>query len=86
MLHTNVSDRNFYFLRVRSKTDEKNKLISANYVKIHNDFRYDALPSHPKSVYIKYYFNPTPNDRNLEFDMTKNLFQNLKDDEKPLAP
>lgn len=86
MLHTNVSDRNFYFLRVRSKIDANKNLVSANYVKIHNDFRYDAMPAHPKVVYITYYFNPTPNDRNLEFDMTKNLFSNLKDDEKPLSP
>jgi hypothetical protein len=26
-------------------------------------------------VYFAYYFNPTPNDRNIEFDTEKNLFK-----------
>jgi hypothetical protein len=83
---TNVSDRNCYFLRVRCETDQNNKLVKANYVKIHNDFRYGIDGKIIKFLMMDYYYNPTPNDRNLEFDMTKNLFQNLKDDEKPLAP
>jgi hypothetical protein len=60
--------------------------IRPNYVKIHNDFRYGIDGKIIKFLMMDYYYNPTPNDRNLEFDMTKNLFQNLKDDEKPLAP
>ncbi len=36
--------------------------MSANYAKIYGDF--------PKFVY---FYNPTPNDRNLEFDPDKNL-------------
>lgn len=64
-----------YWLRVRSKVDEEGNLISAHYVKIYGDF--------PR---IQYYFNPTPNDRNLEFDPQKNLFKNLPYDQKVNQP
>lgn len=64
-----------YWLRVRSKADEEGNLISAHYVKIYGDF-----PD------IQYYFNPTPNDRNLEFDPQKNLFKNLPYDQKVNQP
>jgi len=64
-----------YWLRVRSKADEEGNLISAHYVKIYGDF-----PD------IQYYFNPTPNDRNLEFDPKKNLFKNLPYDQKVSQP
>lgn len=64
-----------YWVRVRSKVDEEGNLISAHYVKIYGDF-----PD------IQYYFNPTPNDRNLEFDPHKNLFKNLPYDQKVNQP
>ena len=64
-----------YWLRVRSKVDEEGNLISAHYIKIYGDF-----PD------IQYYFNPTPNDRNLEFDPQKNLFKNLPYDQKVNQP
>ncbi len=83
---TNVSHRNYYFLRIRSVVDENNKLIKANYVKVHNDFRYVVDGKTIKRFLINYYFNPTANDRNLEFDMKKNLFKNLPSEEVPLSP
>jgi hypothetical protein len=88
MLKTNVSDRNFYFLRVRSIADQNGNLIRANYAKIHNDFVYDLINSKKNSAILMftYYYNPTPNDRNLEFDMKRNLFKNLTDSEAPLEP
>lgn len=52
-----------YYLRVRTKLDSEGKIVSANYAKIYGDF-----------MYFTYYFNPTPNDRNIEFDPKKNLF------------
>ena len=57
-------DRNYY-LRVRTKLDENGNIISANYGKIYGDF-----------MTIIYYFNPTPNDRNVEFDPSRNLLKN----------
>ena len=64
--HTITDSRNRnanYYFRVRTELDENGNLISANYGKIHGDF-----------MYFIYYFNPTPNDRNLEFDPERNLF------------
>ena len=67
-------DRNFY-LRVRSVTDKPGNLISACYGKIYGDF-----PG------IIYYFNPSPNDRNVEFDKRRNLSKNLKKPESVSVP
>lgn len=58
---TSNMDRNFYF-RVRTKVDEKGNIISAHYGKIYGDF-----------MSFIYYLNPTPNDRNVEFDPKRNL-------------
>jgi len=59
-----------FFLRTRVKLDEKGNIVSANYTKLMGDI-YCA----PTGVLLfTYYFNPTANDRNLEFDPKKNLF------------
>jgi hypothetical protein len=54
-------NRNYYF-RVRTKVGEEGIIESAHYGKIYGEF-----PT------ITHYFNPTPNDRNVEFDLLKNL-------------
>ncbi len=59
-----------YFLRTRVRLDADGDIVSANYAKIYDDIRFDARGS----VSFWYYFNPTPNDRNLEFDPARNLF------------
>jgi hypothetical protein len=59
-----------FFLRTRVKLDQNGKIISANYAKVTGDFQFDARGV----VGLIYYFNPVPNDRNLEFDPKKNLF------------
>lgn len=61
-------DRNFYF-RVRTKLDKDGNIISAHYGKIYGDF-----------MSFIYYLNPTPNDRNVEFDTNKNLLKSEKVD------
>jgi hypothetical protein len=58
-------ERNYYF-RVRTKVNSDGKIVSANYGKIYGDF-----------MYFTYYFNPIPNDRNVEFDPDKNLFRDV---------
>ncbi len=60
-----------FFIRTRVKLDKEGKIISANYAKVMGDFRLDARNG---GVGFTYYYNPTPNDRNLEFDPAKNLF------------
>lgn len=64
-----------YFFRIRSVTDSSGKIVSANYGKIYGDF-----------MNFTYYLNPTPNDRNIEFDPKRNLFTNLKPDERVTEP
>lgn len=59
-----------FFLRTRVKLNKDGEIISANYAKVLGDFRLDARGG----VIFTYYFNPAPNDRNLEFDPNKNLF------------
>ncbi|QQL45546.1 hypothetical protein [Sulfuriroseicoccus oceanibius] len=60
---TRKHERNFYF-RVRTKVDERGGFVSASYGKIYGDF-----------MSFVYYLNPTPNDRNIEFDPNENLFR-----------
>jgi hypothetical protein len=62
-----------YFLRTRVKLDEKGNIISANYTKLVTDFDFDPRGK----IQFSYLLNPTPNDRNLEFDTKKNLFKEL---------
>jgi hypothetical protein len=59
-----------YYLRTRVKLDANGKIISANYAKIYEDIRFDPRGT----LSFWYYYNPTPNDRNLEFDPKRNLF------------
>ncbi len=51
-----------YFIRVRTILDESGNVKSALYGKIYGDF-----------MQFVYYLNPTPNDRNIEFDTKRNL-------------
>ncbi|MBL9129573.1 MAG: hypothetical protein JNG86_00125 [Verrucomicrobiaceae bacterium] len=60
-----------YFLRLRTKLNEKGEIVSAHYAKVQGSFLWGM------EGYIKfqYHFNPTPNDRNLEFDPKRNLLK-----------
>jgi hypothetical protein len=64
-----------YYFRVRTAVDGNGKIASANYGKIYGDF-----------MNFTYYLNPTPNDRNVEFDPKRNLFTNLKPEERVTDP
>lgn len=56
-----IKENNYYF-RVRTKVDDDGNIESAYYGKIYGEF-----PN------IIHYFNPNENDRNIEFDIKKNL-------------
>lgn len=56
-----------YFFRVRTALDHDGNVVSAHYGKIYGDF-----------MTIKYYLNPTPNSRNIEFDPKQNLLGGLE--------
>lgn len=62
-------DRNYYF-RVRTEKDGEGNVISALYGKIHGNIKFGFS----KHIELEYYLNPNENDRNLEFDYKKNLF------------
>lgn len=66
-VETNRDPNRNYFFRVRTELDDKGNVKSALYGKIYGDF-----------MEFSYYLNPTPNDRNLEFNPKQNLSKDLK--------
>jgi hypothetical protein len=64
-----------YYIRVRTKIDDRGNIVSAHYGKIYGDF-----------MQFKHYLNPTINDRNVEFDPKQNLLQGLKQLEQVKEP
>jgi hypothetical protein len=77
-----IDEKLGFFIKTRVKLDEKGNEISAHYAKFITDLEIDIRGR----IKFTSYFNPTPNDTNLEFDLKKNLFKNLKDSEKPFLP
>ena len=74
-IETNRDESRNYFFRVRTLQDEGGNVKSALYGKIYGDF-----------MHFRYYLNPTPNDRNVEFDPKHNLLTGLKSFEQVTAP
>jgi hypothetical protein len=70
--------------RSRTETDEKGVIVNANYGKIYGPF--DFAYGRNRKVVFTYYFNPTPNDRNLEFDGKNNLLKGLSSLEEVYTP
>jgi hypothetical protein len=81
----NSKSQNYYF-RVRTVLDENGKIKSALYGKIYGDFALDPINSKTTWIIFTYYFNPTLNDRNVEFDPKQNLMTYLKSDEGVSEP
>ncbi len=78
-----------YLIRSRAIVNEDGELISCHYSKIRdgiNISRGAGLEQSMPILRFTYYFNPTPNDRNLEFDPAKNLFKNLPHSEQVREP
>ena len=72
-----LSEEEYLIFKSRIIRDKDGKIVSANHGKIYGKLEYRfSRDLKCGSVGFVYYFNPTPNDRNLEFDtnMTKNLF------------
>ncbi len=81
-----------YFFRTRVRK-EGNHIVSAHYGKLLEDIRFDprdmsrkGKPKEFGTTVFTYYFNPTPNDRNLEFDPKRNLLTNLEYEERANEP
>lgn len=74
---SNLSEKSDYFFRVRTEKNDRGVVKKAFYGKIHDDFVIQLIMTETAYVGFTFYFNPTPNDRNLEFDPGKNLFGEL---------
>ncbi len=75
-----------FFVRLRSQIDSEGNIETAHYCKIFPGIELmGALADHPL-LRMTYYCNPTPNDRNLEFDPKQNLLKNLKPGEQVRQP
>ncbi len=75
-----------YFFRVRSEVDEKGGIIRTQYGKIYGAFLVSGLARENARISFLYYLNPTPNDRNVEFDPEQNLLTSLSSLEEVRAP
>ena len=63
-----------YYFRVRSKVDENGEVVG------HYGKMYGELPT------VVYYVNPSSKDRNVEWDLQRNLLRSLRVTERPTAP
>ncbi len=76
-----------YIFRVRTDMDGNGNIQRALYGKISGDFRLHVGNSVPNAgIGFVYYLNPNINDRNLEFDVNKNLFGRLRPLENVTLP
>ena len=76
-----------YIIRIRTVLDENGEVVSALYGKIYGDFSFGGATeeaSYLKSGFL--YLNPTPNDRNLEYDPKQNLMKGIEPWNEPDAP
>ena len=63
-----------YFFRVRTRRDANGAVASALYGKIHGPLQVGVVDA-GACIEMCYYLNPTPNDRNTEFDPKRNLLK-----------
>ena len=77
-----AKDDQVYFFRVRTEK-QGDKIISALYGKIQGGIRVGPTPTQHGFINFLYYLNPTPNDRNMEYDPKQDLFKGLT---FPVAP
>ena len=61
-----------YYLRIRTKLDDKGNVVSALYGKIYGDVCF----ANRGDLTFTYFLNPISNDRNVEFNPERNLFGN----------
>jgi hypothetical protein len=79
-----MGDSEYLAFRVRTVVDDKGNIVSAQYGKIYGPIEFGVGKEH--RIRFSYYLNPTPNDRNLEFDPNRNLFTDLAPMEQVREP
>lgn len=85
-METNSATATNYFFQVRSEYDSNRQLKSAHYGKLLGPIQVNMLDTKTAKLSFVYYLNPTPLDRNMEFDRKRNLFNNLTSMERVQAP
>lgn len=77
--NTELSNDNYIVFRSRAEKDTDNNITRINYGII-DILKYGETFEEPNkgAIVFGYYFNPTPNDRNLEYDPEQNLFDKKK--------
>lgn len=68
-----LGDSEYLFVRTRTTLDPDGNVSSAQYAKIYGPIKYGDDEKGGGLVYLTYFLNPTPNDRNMEFEPTRNL-------------
>jgi len=72
--HHESTDKNRHFcFRIRTRRNEKGEIVESYYGKIYGDIGPVSDKKNLYGVTFLYYLNPTPNDRNLEWDRKTNL-------------
>jgi len=67
-----------YIFRVRTVVDDQGNIKSVLYGKIQGGISFGGAVPLCNLTLKNYYLNPTPNDRNLEFDPKRNLASDVK--------
>jgi hypothetical protein len=80
-----ASEDNNYFFRVRTVASN-GKVVSALYGKIRGGLQLAPSHSVTSKIRLNYYLNPTPLDRNLEWETRHNLFVGPSDPDTPRDP
>jgi hypothetical protein len=81
---TGPKDSACFVFRVRSKRNELGRVVSAQYGKIMGNV--DGRFLVRSRINLNYYFNQEANDKNLEWDMKTNLFDDLEMEYWPERP
>jgi len=74
---SSYDEKRCFCFRIRTRRNDRGEIVEAYYGKIYGDFLIETK-SNPyvpvASAQFRYYLNPTPLDRNLEWDRKTNLF------------
>jgi hypothetical protein len=72
-----INEDDYLIIRSRVEKNSSGEIVSSKYGKFYGRIDYGSYDKNPDigAVNILYYFNPTPNDRNLEFDGKNNLLK-----------
>lgn len=83
-----IGQVDYIVFRTRVQQDKDGNVISGHYGKIYGPVNFGIMANNQEGAGVSfiYYFNPTPNDRNLEFDGKNNLLKNLSSLEEVYTP